>query len=293
MGHKLALLMEKMKRRTIKKAPLAETAYESRSLAKGLKILEALAISIVPMPLKDLAELAGLGKASTLRLLRTLQATGYLERDQNENYRLSQDWPNAAQQHLLQSVREAAIPVLNTISSEFGETVALAFLFDDLIRVVEVIESTHNIRMSNHKGGVLQPYASSLGKAIAALQTAEKAQELLYTYGIFRLTPATMTDFRAIQEDLALVRERGYAWDREETVPGGTCLGAPIRSPSGDVIAALSISMPKDRFTPELEALLPQRMTAYAEQISQTMKLAEQRAERVSRKPSRAPVPKG
>jgi DNA-binding IclR family transcriptional regulator len=255
--------------------------------------LEALAISIVPMPLKDLAELAGLGKASTLRLLRTLQATGYLERDQNENYRLSQDWPNAAQQHLLQSVREAAIPVLNTISSEFGETVALAFLFDDLIRVVEVIESTHNIRMSNHKGGVLQPYASSLGKAIAALQTAEKAQELLYTYGIFRLTPATMTDFRAIQEDLALVRERGYAWDREETVPGGTCLGAPIRSPSGDVIAALSISMPKDRFTPELEALLPQRMTAYAEQISQTMKLAEQRAERVSRKPSRAPVPKG
>ncbi|MGC9998945.1 MAG: IclR family transcriptional regulator [Bryobacteraceae bacterium] len=282
-----------MKRRTIKKAPLAETAYESRSLAKGLKILEALAISIVPMPLKDLAELAGLGKASTLRLLRTLQATGYLERDQNENYRLSQDWPNAAQQHLLQSVREAAIPVLNTISSEFGETVALAFLFDDLIRVVEVIESTHNIRMSNHKGGVLQPYASSLGKAIAALQTAEKAQELLYTYGIFRLTPATMTDFRAIQEDLALVRERGYAWDREETVPGGTCLGAPIRSPSGDVIAALSISMPKDRFTPELEALLPQRMTGYAEQISQTMKLAEQRAERVSRKPSRAPVPKG
>jgi len=293
MGHKLAQLMEKMKRRTSKKAPLAETAYESRSLAKGLKILEALATSVVPMPLKDLAELAGLGKASTLRLLRTLQATGYLERDQNENYSLGHEWPSATQQHLLRLVREAAIPVLHTINSQFGETVALAFLFDDLIRVVEVIESTHNIRMSNHKGGVLQPYASSLGKAIAAFQTADKAQELLYTYGIFRLTAATMTDFRAIQEDLALVRERGYAWDREETVPGGTCLGAPIRSPSGDVIAALSISMPKDRFTPELEALLPQRMTAYAEQIGQTMKLAEQRADGVSRKPSRAAVPKG
>lgn len=285
--------MEKMKRRTSKKAPLAETAYESRSLAKGLKILEALAMSVVPMPLKDLAELAGLGKASTLRLLRTLQATGYLERDQNENYRLIHDWPNATQQHLLRSVREAAIPVLNTISSEFGETVALAFLFDDLIRVVEVIESTHQIRMSNYKGGVLQPYASSLGKAIAAFQTAEKAQELLYTYGIFRLTPATLPDFRAIQEDLALVRERGYAWDREETVPGGTCLGAPIRSPDGKVIAALSISMPKDRFTPELEALLPQRMTDCAGQISETMKLAEQRAEGISRRLLRAAVPKG
>lgn len=285
--NKLTQAMEKTKRRASTKPANAEIAYESRSLAKGVRILETLATAATPMPLKDLAEAAGLGKASTLRLLRTLQATGYLVRDRNEEYSLGQDWPSPQQHRTLALLRECATPVLHSINAEFGETVALAFLFDDLIRVVEVIESTHQIRMSNYKGGVLQPYASSLGKSIAAFQTPEKAQRLLYTYGIFRLTPATLTDFRAIQEDLAEVRERGYAWDREETVPGGRCVGAPIRSPGGDVVAALSISMPKDRFTDDLQALLPDRINAYAAQVSEAMAMASKEAENATQKPVR------
>jgi DNA-binding IclR family transcriptional regulator len=272
--HKLTQPIQNTKRPASKKAPAAETVYESRSLAKGLGILEALAEAAAPMSLKDLAELAGLGKASTLRLLRTLQATHYLVRDRNKNYSVEPDWPNPLHQHLLYGLREAAIPVLRSLNAEFGETVALAFLFDDLIRVVEVTESTHHIRMSNYKGGILQPYASSLGKSITAFQTSEKVQQLLHTYGIFRLTANTLTDFRAIQEDLAAVRERGYAWDREETVPGGRCVGAPIRSPGGEVIAALGMSMPADRFTAELEALLPDRIKASAEQATTAMELA-------------------
>jgi len=264
--------MEKSKRRVSKQVEPRENGYESRSLAKGLSILETLIVNRKSMPLKDLAAAVGLGKASALRLLRTLEATGYLERDGSENYSLTRDWPNPSQRCWLNRVRAAALPVLRAINEEFGETVALAFLFDDLIRVVDVIESTHQIRMSNYRGGVLQPYASSLGKSITAFQTSETAQRLLYTYGIFRLTPATLIDFRAIQEDLAQVRERGYAWDREETVPGGICIGAPIHTPAGDVVAALSISQPKDRCSAELEALLPERIRFYAEQVEETLK---------------------
>ena len=279
--------MEKTKRRAITKPVNVEAVYESRSLAKGVRILETLVTAATPMSLKDLSAAAGLGKASTLRLLHTLQATGYLVRDRNEDYSLGQDWPSPLQHRTLSLLRESAIPVLHAINAEFGETVALAFLFDDLIRVIDVIESTHQIRMSNYKGGVLQPYASSLGKSITAFQTAEKAQRLLYTYGIFRLTPATLTDFRAIQEDLAEVRERGYAWDREETVPGGRCVGAPIRRPDGDVVAALSISMPKDRFTADLEGLLPERIKAYATQVTEAMESAEREVEAATQKTGR------
>lgn len=264
--------MEKSKRRLTTKAGASEASYESRSLAKGLELLEALAASTTPMSLKDLAQLGGLGKPSTLRLLRTLVATGYSVRDRNENYTLTHAWPDVSERRLLNMVRKAGIPVLRAMNAEFGETVSLAFLFDDLIRVTEVVESTHQIRMSNYKGGVLQPYASSLGKAITAFQTPEKSQRLLYTYGFFRLTPATLPDIRAVQKDLALIRERGYAWDREETVPGGTCIGAPIRSPGDEVVAALSISMPKDRFSPELEELLPVRIREYADRVTNAIR---------------------
>jgi IclR family acetate operon transcriptional repressor len=111
--------------------------------------------------------------------------------------------------------------------------------------------------MSNYRGRVLQPYASSLGKAITAYQTPAEIQTLIHTYGIYALTSKSLTDYRKIQEDLNGVRERGFAWDNEETAEGGTCCGAPIFSKSGQVVASLSISMPSVRFTAQLKQSLP------------------------------------
>lgn len=264
---------EKSKRRS-RTASKAALAPESRSLAKGLMIVEALASREEAMPLKDIAALIGLGKASTLRLLRTLQGLGYIHRDEHENYCCERVWPTMKQQMRLTALKQCAQPVLARLNAELGETVALAFLFDDVIRVVDVIESTHHIRMSNYRGGILQPYASSLGKSITAFQTPELVQRLLYTYGIFALTPNTLTDFRAIQDDLAAVRERGYAWDREETVIGGICCGAPVQMPGGEVFAAVSMSMPKARFTQRIEEVLPQMMMDYAAEIARGLKKA-------------------
>lgn len=260
-----------MKQRSTNGDSADEIRYESRSLAKGLRLIEVLAASPAPMALKELAQEAGLGKASTLRLLRTLQTLGYLSRDEAEAYVTDREWPSAERHETLRRLAAAARPHLTRLSAQFGETVALAFLFDDVIRVVEVAESLHPIRMSNYKGRVLQPYASSMGKAITAFQAPQKIQALLHTYGVFPLTPQTLTDFRAILQDFEAVRKRGFAWDREETVPGGCCVGVPVRDGAGHVHAAMSISMPKERFTPELEKVLPPIMLEAAQAVSQTM----------------------
>ncbi len=257
-----------MKRRSTKRETPAVALFESRSLAKGVQILEFLAGSPNPASLKDLSERVELGKASALRLIRTLLAMGYLERDENDNYSLGRDWPSPRQQQRLRAVKESAAPYLAELHAELGETVALAFLFEDVIRVIEVIESTHHIRMSNYRGGILQPYASSLGKSITAHQGPEVAQRLLYTYGIFSLTPNTLTDFRAIQDEFASVRLRGFAWDCGETVPGGTCIGAPIICANGEVFSSLSMSMPNARFNKKLEELLPAMITDHAGRVA-------------------------
>jgi len=263
---------QKMKRSSKVKPEPAQTAPDSRSLAKGVQILEMLAERESALGLSEIAAVVGLGKASTLRLLRTLAGMGYLTRDEADNYRLERAWPSRERDTRLRRLRESAAPLLEKLRGELGETVAMAFLFDDVIRVVDVIESTHHIRMSNYRGGVLQPYASSLGKSITAFQSPELAQRLLYTYGIFSLTPHTRTDFRAIHDDLAQVRHRGFAWDREETVPGGICVGAPIRFPASEVHAAVSMSTPVARFTRQLEELLPGVVKDYAAEISKALR---------------------
>jgi DNA-binding IclR family transcriptional regulator len=244
---------------------------ESRALAKGLKIMEILAAAGDPLSLADLATAIQLGKPSALRLVRTLTALQMTSRVDGERYVLAIPWPATRSHFLLQLLRLAAPAPMRQLNSDFGETVALAYLFDDHIRVVEVLESTHYIRMSNYRDRILQPYASSLGKAIAAFQTRERAQRLLDVYGIYPLTPNTLTDLDAIRAEFDKVRQRGYAEDREETVAGGICVGAPIYSVEDVVVASISVLTPRARFNERYAEQLPDRLVATATWISEEL----------------------
>jgi len=55
-------------------------------------------------------------------------------------------------------------------------------------------------------------------------------------------------------------------------VLGGICCGAPIHAPDGEVYAAISMSMPKARFTKQIEEVLPQMMMDHAARIAQALK---------------------
>ncbi|MFN3323977.1 MAG: IclR family transcriptional regulator [Bryobacteraceae bacterium] len=240
--------------------------HESRALAKGLEILRLLMDVGDEQSLAQIAVRIGLGKASTLRLLRTLQSIGMIERVSGDRY-IAPSGSYLKPAPVLGRLREIAHPIMQRLSVELGETAALAYLFEDHIRVVEVIESSQHIRMCNYPDRILQPYASSLGKAIAAFQPADRVQRLLDVYGIYQLTPNTIVDLAAIRAELAEVRERGYALDREETVPGGVCVGAPIRI-EGEVMASISVSTPKIRFSDRYESEVPQLVRHAAEELS-------------------------
>ncbi|MDQ3521444.1 MAG: IclR family transcriptional regulator C-terminal domain-containing protein, partial [Gemmatimonadota bacterium] len=60
-------------------------------------------------------------------------------------------------------------------------------------------------------------------------------------------TPATITDPERLREELATVRERGYAVNWTELESDLVGVGAPVRDHRSDVVAALSISAPVSR----------------------------------------------
>jgi len=251
--------------------PSAFPSGTSRSLALGLKILDQLRVEGRGYSLTQIAAFTHLGKASLLRLLRTLEGLGYIAREVNGNYRLEVECLVIGVQEQLRALRRVARRFCQALQDRCGETVSMAYLFDDHIRVVEVLESPQHIRMSNFAGRILQPYASSLAKSIAAFQDEALIQTLLDVYGIYRSTKYTLVDQLAIQNEFAAVRSRGYAEDKEETVEGGYCLGAPIHNSEAKVIAALSVSSPKFRVTPEFVETFPARLMETAGQISQAL----------------------
>ena len=146
---------------------------------------------------------------------------------------------------------DAASPALRELSREFCETVSLAMRFDNRIEVIATLESPHLIRMGNTVGRIVPPYASSLGKAVAAFQPEEVRDRLVRSYGIHRFTEHTVTDEVELKREFELVRSRGYSTDEEESVLEGCCFGAPILDGNGDAIAAISVSSPKMRMRDE------------------------------------------
>jgi DNA-binding IclR family transcriptional regulator len=248
------------------------TQQNARGLTHGLNILDYLRRQRRSISLSEISDFLHLGKPSTLRLLRTLENLGYISRDADKNYELATGAYVTGMQGNLAALRTVGSKCCLDLRSKCGETTTLAGLFSDCIRVIDVYESPQHIKMTNFVGRILQPFASSLGKAIAAYQDDTLRQTLLDVCGVYPLTKHTLVDRGAILEDFALVRQRGYAEDREETVEGGYCVGAPIHAPSKDVIAAISVSSPKFRLTPQLMKKFPAMVKEAAACISAELK---------------------
>lgn len=249
----------------------AEQKVVSRALAKGLEILQLLS-GEQALSLTELCAAIGLGKASTLRLLQTLVSTGFVSREPGGVYSARGiRAAESADRSFVTSLIEAAEEDIQGLNSDLAETVSLAVLREDHIRVVRTVESPQHIRMSNYADRILAPYASSLGKAISAWQSPERLQVLLQVYGIYRTTDKTITDPILIRQEMARIRERGYAREYEETVPGGCCFGAPVAARGQPVLAAISISMPSSRLTPRLEKAAPELLVKTAARIGRKL----------------------
>lgn len=237
----------KLDNQPVTKTPRATERYFSRAIGNALRVLEIFQQSRRPLTLSEAATEAKLPKSSVFRILRTLEIAGYLQRIEGERFVLTRSASTMPSQ-LVSHVVEIARPLMKQLGQEFRETISLAFLFENHIEVVAVIDSAHRVQMGNSVGCLIPPHASSLGKCLTAFQPDGRGEKLVRAFSLVRFTPNTIVDEVAFQKELELVRARGYATDLEESALGGCCVSAPILGGDGAAIAAISISMPKMRF---------------------------------------------
>ncbi len=189
-------------------------------------------------------------KSSTSVLMSTLADQGLLRRTPVRRYRLG--WRvMALSQILLETTdfRHEARRAMEYLVSRFGELVHLAALENDRVIYVDKIQGTRAVQVAVTGVGVtLQAHGSGVGKALLAYRPWEEVVEFLETQGLPRLTANTITTLEGFRRELATVRERGYAYDLEETVLDLRCVAAPIMDHTGEVVAAMSVSVPAYRF---------------------------------------------
>jgi DNA-binding IclR family transcriptional regulator len=247
---------EKSTRRRIPKWALhsnggaSNEQYYLRSIGRALEVLDCFN-GKAPMGLKEIGKSTGLPESTLFRVLLTLEKHGYLRQAVDGTYQLA---PKLRFGWLVEQgnlLRDKVHPELERLAQRFNETASMAYLYDDRIHVLDSIETFHEIRMSNRVGRVLPPHCSALGKAITAFQDRMIAEQIVEIYGLSRRTEHTITDRARLFDEFAEICRTGIACDREESVMGGICYSAAIRPAGMPVVAAISLSTPIVRMTPE------------------------------------------
>jgi DNA-binding IclR family transcriptional regulator len=157
---------------------------------------------------------------------------------------------------------------MERLARTFDETVSLSYLYDDRIHVLDCVESYHEIRMTNKIGRVLPPHCSAMGKVITAFQGRELADRILEVYGLNPRTEFTIVDRQRLFAEFEEARRTGIAADREESIRGGICFSAALRSENNPVVAAVSISTPTIRMSAAKEKEIEAAVLESAKRIA-------------------------
>jgi DNA-binding IclR family transcriptional regulator len=216
----------------------------SQSLDKALVLLDELANG--QRTLDELAELLSVHKSTVLRLLRTLESHRFVQRSGVRYYRLGTSLFELAFRALDErDVRRSVEPALRALNAETGHTVHLASYEDGEVIYIDKYESRHNVRMYSRIGRRAPLHCTAVAKVLVAALPVDQRKGVAESITYEKMTPNTITTPRAYLAELARVAERGYAVDDEEHEEHIHCVAAPVRDARGEVVAAMSLSVPQ------------------------------------------------
>jgi DNA-binding IclR family transcriptional regulator len=216
----------------------------SQSVARALSLLDRIAAGTVT--LTALAEAESVHKSTVLRLLRTLEAEGYVHHDGEHRYALGAQFFRLAQQALDSfEVRVIAAVRLRRLCDETAQTVHLAVYQDGIVTYVDKLEPREaGVRMASRIGNTAPLHCTAVGKVLLAGQPPAIRAEVVARLEFPRRTPNTLTSAESLLTEVAEVAETGWAQDHAENETFINCIGAPVFGANGSTLAAVSISVP-------------------------------------------------
>jgi DNA-binding IclR family transcriptional regulator len=244
------------------------TVKPTRTLLRGLQVLEALARSPEPLGPTRVADAVDLDKATAGRLLFTLAEAGYVQAADHGTYRLTARLLELAQAApLAPQLRERARPHLLALRDATGETVHLGIREEARVVYIDKFEGTHPVRLVSAVGQSMPVHTTALGKAALAWMDEGSRERLLADLVLEPRTERSITTGEELRRELRAARARGFAIDDRENEEHATCVGAPILGPGDEVQAMISVSGPSYRVMDAVDEL-GARCRSTADEIS-------------------------
>ena len=266
----------------ISKIAKTDGPYQLHGLERAVSVLEALSESDMPLSLAEVCQRMELHKSTAHRALMVLERSGLIERTQENRFRLGlklYELGNRAVEQI--DLRTRVYPYFRRLAMQVGETVHLSVLQKTSIVYLDKVEPNRKICMSSKIGSTNPVYCTSMGKAMLAFQPEPIIEQTIAKIRFTRFTPKTICSREKLLKSLELVRRRGYGIDDEEIELGVRCIGAPIFNEDRWAIAAVSVSGPTSRITPQSVPVLAQHLLTCCRDISASLGVRQRKRSHV------------
>ncbi len=248
------------------------------TLEKCVRILTLFTESTPVLGVPEICARLDLPRSTTYRYISALRAHRFVEEaPDGAGYRLGGRILELAATMARKPLREVALPHMERIARETGETALLCGLREHVGVCLEKVDGTHALRVSYELGETYPLHAGSTGKAILAHLDPDELEAVIREVGLPRITATTITSEGKLKKELAKIRACGYAESEGESIIGTHGIAAPIFSPSGRIVGSVGVSVPHLRAEEKNRERLVRLVVEAAKRISEGMTAQEAR----------------
>jgi DNA-binding IclR family transcriptional regulator len=206
--------------------------YLAPSVKKAFDILKVISSSRGGIRLNEIAKALDIAKSTVHGIIAILEEVGAVRKDAStRKYELGLTLFELGKKAYSQiNLREVARPILENLMTSVQETVFLGIINADKERilVLDVVECSHDMKITSPVGTTLSLFAAAPGKAIMACMNQDTVKEIINRKGLPRHTDNSITDPVLFMKEIEKVRENGYAMDFEEYMSGVRAVAAPL-----------------------------------------------------------------
>lgn len=224
----------------------------SQAIEKTMLLLETLAAN-GPCRASVITKTLNIHRSSSYRMLGSLVELGYvLHHEDTGLYSLSRKMESFTDSGTAWGwLKNLADPLIQELYEELNETMHLAVLHNNEISYLSKWESSRSLRVvvQSQAGGHAPLYCTGLGKMLLAGQEKQERERIVGEIELKAYTPTTIRSAEKLNEELIKISTELVSFDNEEHEEGVNCIAVPLLNREGDIIAAVSITVPSLRFT--------------------------------------------
>ena len=240
------------------------------SVNHTLKVLDLLCVR-TDLGVSEISRITGYDKASVYKMLYTLQHRGYVVKDDNAKYNISEKLATNIKPAERQSVSDVSAPYLDMLRNVTKETAMLGVLNTNAkVVVLNKEDGLNPDSIKTRLAYELDAYSNSLGKILLSHLDKPFQDALIDMLQLYPLTPNTITDKDVFRKQLEEIRNADYVIQYEENYPGHSDFAAPIFDENGRVIAGISIVGPTNTMK-EKQDIFIRHLVDTSETISRMM----------------------